>query len=394
MRILMLLTDGFGGFGGISKFNRDFLTALDASPLVERIYAWPRVIPEQIEGFLPETIVYERKFAGGKFAFLRSVAANLFKGTPVDLVVCGHLNLLPIAWLTAKARRSRLALIIHGIDAWQPTKSRLTNFLAGKTALLVSVSGVSADRFVKWSQLPRDRSFILPNSVDLDVFTPGPKSERLLECYGLTEARVLLTVGRLASEERYKGFDEVLEAMPELVREFPNLKYLIVGDGPDGIRLKTKAKDLGLAERVVFAGRIAEDEKVDHYRLADVYAMPSSGEGFGIVLIEAVACGIPVVGSSIDGSTEALLNGRLGLIVDPKNRAELVARLSQLLSNTNAKTRNALVDEFSVENFNRRVADILAKLNGLCTEVRTTSSIAKLANSPDDLSSSKRDAER
>jgi glycosyltransferase involved in cell wall biosynthesis len=125
----------------------------------------------------------------------------------------------------------------------------------------------------------------------------------------LQSSKVILTVGRLIGQERYKGFDEVIEIMPQLVKRFPNLKYLIVGDGPDRPRLEAKAVALGVSDNVVFSGYVAESEKVAHYNLADVYVMPSFGEGFGIVLIEAAACGVPVVGSWADGSCKALLDG-------------------------------------------------------------------------------------
>src|SRR5205085_1990385 len=129
---------------------------------------------------------------------------------------------------------------------------------------------------------------------------------------------VILTVGRLVAQERCKGFDEVIEIMPQLVKRFPYIKYLIVGDGSDRSRLEAKAEALGVRDSVVFTGYIPESEKVAHYNLADVYVMPSHGEGFGIVLLEAAACGVPVVGSRGDGSREALLGGRLGSLVDPK----------------------------------------------------------------------------
>jgi glycosyltransferase involved in cell wall biosynthesis len=89
-------------------------------------------------------------------------------------------------------------------------------------------------------------------------------------------------VGRIASQERYKGFDEVIEAMPALLRRFPNLKYMIVGDRDDRARLEEKAKSLGLSDQIIFAGKISENEKVSHFCLADAYVMPSYGDGSGI----------------------------------------------------------------------------------------------------------------
>src|SRR6185295_7156824 len=105
----------------------------------------------------------------------------------------------------------------------------------------------------------------------------------------------------------------------QLISRFPTLKYMIVGDGDDLARLEQKTFSLGLSERVIFAGRISEEEKAAHYCLADAYVMPSRGEGFGIVFLEALACGLPVMGSLADGGREALLDGALGCLVDPSN---------------------------------------------------------------------------
>jgi phosphatidylinositol alpha-1,6-mannosyltransferase len=107
--------------------------------------------------------------------------------------------------------------------------------------------------------------------------------------------------------------------------DVPNIAYLIVGDGTDHHRLEEKARSLGVHERVVFAGYIPEREKADHYRLADAYVMPGRGEGFGIVYLEALACGVPVVASKLDGSREAVRDGALGILVDP-NDAEGIKR--------------------------------------------------------------------
>ena len=177
-----------------------------------------------------------------------------------------------------------------------------------------------------------DRAFILPNCVDLERFQPQDRNSTLVERYGLQSSKVILTVGRLAAAERYKGFDQVIELMPQLLKRFPTLKYLIVGDGDDRARLEAKAGALGVSDRVVFTGHIPETEKVAHYNLADVYVMPSTGEGFGIVLIEAAACGVPVVGSRVDGSREALLDGRLGRLVDPAQADELLDAVSAVLA--------------------------------------------------------------
>ena len=129
MHVQMLLTDGFGGFGGISRFNRDFLSALNVCPSVERVYALPRLIPEPIEETIPEAVVYERRAARGRASYALAVMRRALRGPRTDLVICGHINLLPLAWIAARLARARLVLVIHGYEAWAPSSHRLSNLL-------------------------------------------------------------------------------------------------------------------------------------------------------------------------------------------------------------------------------------------------------------------------
>jgi glycosyltransferase involved in cell wall biosynthesis len=354
----MLVTDGFGGVGGIAKFNRDFLQALNDCSVVERVQALPRLIIEPIKiRNVPEAVVYDRDAARGKAAYIGRLAARLFQDRRLNVVICAHINLMPLAWLTAQLLGARLALIIHGIEAWKPPRKLLARRLAGKVDAVISVSRFSAQRFTQWSKVSNERIFILPNCVDLAQFQPQQRNVALAFKYGLHSRRVILTMGRLEPGERYKGFDEVIEIMPILLKRFPDLRYLIVGDGPDRARLETKVAGLGLTASVIFTGYIPEAEKVSHYSLADVYVMPSVGEGFGIVLIEAAACGVPVVGSQADGSREALLDGRLGHLVDPTKPNELIRTVAGLLARAPARKRMDGLEIFSMQSFKARVAD-------------------------------------
>jgi glycosyltransferase involved in cell wall biosynthesis len=355
LRVLILVSDGFGGIGGIAKFNRDFLRALDGCILVERVHALPRMIPELIHEPIPEIVVYDRTAAQGKAAFVSRLAAHAWRDRRVNLVICGHIHLLPAAWLLARLRGVRLVLIIHGIEAWTPSRKRLANWLARRVDAFIAVSKYSAERFTQWSKRSMDRAFILPNCVDFDRFRPQHRDARLVERYGLQSSKVILTVGRIVSTERYKGFDRVIELMPELIKRLPNIKYLIVGDGDDRRRLAEKVEALGLSNCVIFAGYIPESEKVAHYNLADVYVMPSRGEGFGIVLLEALACGIPVVGSQVDGSRETLLDGRLGHLVDPDDAHRLVETITAVLENGSSRRRFDAIETFSTQKFKERV---------------------------------------
>ena len=286
------------------------------------------------------------------------------------MILCAHINLLPAALLARRICRGRLYLIVHGIDAWQPTRDPIANACVRKIDDFISVSSITRRRFLQWSGLRQDQGVVLPNCVDLSAFTPGTKSPELLKRYGLEDRTIMLTVGRLASEERYKGFDELIKILPRLEKAIPNIAYLIVGEGRDRPRLEQKARDFGVADRVVFAGYVSEAEKADHYRLADVYVMPSSGEGFGIVILEALACGIPVIGSKTDGSRDALRNGKLGIVVNPTNLSEIeTAVLDVLQKRRRRNSRNGVseddtVDYFSKTRFEDRVHNLMGTLAG------------------------------
>jgi len=277
----------------------------------------------------------------------------------LDFVFCGHLHLLPLAYTISRMRSVPLVVALYGIEAWQPTPRRWVNLLASKPDHFLSISRFTANKFLQWARISKDHISVLPNAVHLERFGLGPKTEKLVERYRLKGKRVLLTLGRLMEEERYKGIDEVMELLPLLRKKISNLVYLIVGDGSDRVRLEKKADALGILDIVCFAGAISEEEKADHYRLADAFVMAGKGEGFGFVFLEAMACGIPVVASRLDGSREAVLNGKLGLIADPRNPDNLLECLFTALGKR--KDIPAGLEYFSFENFVLRTHTFLEK---------------------------------
>jgi phosphatidyl-myo-inositol dimannoside synthase len=360
MNVLVLLTDGFGGEGGIAKFNRDLLTAIASHPRCEQVIALPRLAPGPL-GDIPAKINYVTSGLGGKWKYGAAVLKQALASRPLDLVICAHINLLPLARLCAKRAGAPLLLVVHGTDAWQPTRSRFVNRAAGKVDAVLSVSSLTLDRFVQWSGLDRSRGHVLPNCVQLDRFAPGPKNPALLRRYKLEGKSVIMTLGRLNAEERYKGFDEVIDVLPHLTKKFPDLAYMIAGDGTDRDRLRRKADAAGLNGRVVFTGHVPEEEKADHYRLADAYVMPGRGEGFGIVYLEAMACGVPVVASAADASREAVRDGQLGLVVDPDKPEQIQEAIASALARGAGSVPKGL-DYFSYENFERRCHGILDRV--------------------------------
>lgn len=346
MRVVLLATDAYGGHGGIALYNRDLAAAL---AMHHDVVVVPRIVPHEPED-VPPGVSFRGEAARGGIAYVRAVAREARRGS--DLVICGHVNLLPVACAVSR----RPLLMTFGIEAWKPRGRVVSTWLLRRCRGVVSISAVTRDRFLAWSRF-RGPIYILPNAVRLEKYGIRPKRPDLVERYGLQGKRVLLTVGRLAGEERYKGFDEVMEVLGELP---PDVVYLIAGSGSDAARLRHRAIELGVANRVIFTGGFPDSEKPDLYNLADVYVMPSRGEGFGFVLLEAMASGVPVVASKHDGGREALLDGRLGLLVDPANPHEIRAAIGEQLARGVRGVPPGLT-YFSFENFTARVAEVVAR---------------------------------
>jgi len=347
VNILVLCTDAFGGHGGIALFNRDLTEALAQMPERGEIVVLPRVIRNAVAG-VPDGVTFVEAAARGQFAYARELT-RVKRRTRFDLVICSHMNLLPLARIAADDP----LLVTYGIEAWRPRR-RSSNALLHHCRGVVAISEITRSRLVSWSKYPGP-TFVLPNAIHAENYGIKPKRADLVEKYNLAGKRVVLTVGRIDWSERYKGFDEILEILPALPKD---VVYLIAGGGTDVQRLQRKALALGVGERVRFTGIFAEEEKADLYNLADVYAMPSRGEGFGFVILEAMASGVPVIVSKQDGGREAILNGKLGTLVDPSNPAEIRAAITDALELEGRKVPEGL-DYFAIERFIERVHAIV-----------------------------------
>lgn len=358
-RILALVPDAYAGNGGIAKYNRDLLSAVSTHPDISSIIVLPRLKGSDYEiNDLPLNLYFDPRSTGGKWRYVCELFNRLRDYRYFDMILCGHINLLPLAYIAAKLKGSPLWCSFYGIEAWQPHKNFINNHILHHLDGFISISKITKERLIAHSGISNDDGFLLPNSIDTTYFSPGTADPRLLKRYGIENQKVLMTLGRLVSEERYKGFDEVLGCLPSLVQKVPNLIYLIVGNGSDMNRLKREAINLGLEKHVIFTGFIPENEKADHYRMADVYIMPSRGEGFGFVLLEAMACGIPTIGSVLDGSREALLNGQLGILVDPDNPEQIEKAILKMLEENNRQVPSGL-EYFNIRSFHKRTFQFL-----------------------------------
>lgn len=331
-RILMLASDAHGAGGGIAQYNRDIIDALDSFEEIASVHVLARNgVPHSVA--LPAKAHYPAKQPQGILAYAWLVLRTLMREPRADLIYCAHIRLLPFAVLVKWLWRAPVMLMLYGIDAWTPpsrSSARLLRHVDG----LASISQVTLDRFRAWSGSLPMPVHILPNAINLDHFAAGAGHDAALRArrLGIEGRTIIMTLGRMAASERYKGFDEVLAALPRLIERYPSLCYLMAGDGDDRARLESKARSLGVASHCLFTGYLSESEKADTFRIANAYVMPSHGEGFGFVVLEALATGVPVVASIRDGTFEASRGGQLGRAIDPADQDALVDAIAAAIA--------------------------------------------------------------
>ena len=306
--MLALVTDAFGGRGGIAQYNRDFLGAVAEAGIMSSITVLPRQAPDPPE--VPKTIE-QMPSRPGRFAY--SVAAlRTALLRPVDVVFCGHLFMAPLAALITRLKGAKLVVQTHGIEAWRrPSRSQRAALEAADLVLCVSRHTRAA--VLSWAVIEPERVLVVSNTVR-DVFTPGDGSTQRA-ALALEGRRVLLTVGRMDSHERYKGHERVIAAISDLVAKGHDICYLVVGEGDDRARLEALAIEGGVRDRVRFLGAVDLERLREIYRMADLFVMPSTGEGFGVAFLEAMASGTPVLGLDVAGARDVLADGQLGTAV-------------------------------------------------------------------------------
>jgi len=305
MRVLALLTDGYGAHGGIAQFNRDWMEAISAMPELQSLQALVR------HGKQFDQAVLKQHVHPSRLGFVFAAFRAAIKLRP-NLIFCGHLNLAPLSALLAWLIGARLILQTHGIDAWS-RPSALKRLATQRCTMVQSVSRFTRREVLRWSGLDPERVRVLPNTVRSAVSVEQSDLATARARLNLSATtRLLITVSRMDSRERYKGHESVLRACAELP---PTLDwhYAVAGSGDDCAHLQQLSTQLALGNRVQFLGQISDSERNVLLHLADVLVMPSSAEGFGIVYLEALLAGTPVIGSPFGGAPDPISASRYAL---------------------------------------------------------------------------------
>jgi phosphatidylinositol alpha-1,6-mannosyltransferase len=294
-----------------------------------------------VDGLIPENTAFKRWVVPSSYPgnFLR-----ILRTLKPYKVLIGHAHprlLLPAAvaafgrYLTITYGNDYLAMQNH----WH---TPLSNRLLGASRPLITISGHNAERL---KNLGFPSVTTVPPGTDPTVFYPPPD-------HG-SRPPVLLTAARLITR---KGIDLVIQILPTLIREFPNLVYLIAGEGPDRSRLESIARKNRVSGSIRFIGQIPYEKMPDIYRSADVFIMPSreepqhtSIEGFGIVFLEASASGLPIVAGKSGGTADAVRDGETGFLIPPDDRQTLLNTLQRLLKEPDLRRKMGLAGRRFVE---------------------------------------------
>jgi phosphatidyl-myo-inositol dimannoside synthase len=364
-RKVLVLAPSLKSLGGIQNYTRTLVEALQAVLGSDRVrmVAVPGDAEVKTDGSLALRLSV-------KVRFLLSAITAAITWSP-DLVICAHVGLAPVARLIEKLTGVRFWVVLYGIEVWGDLSLMKRNALRAAQRY-VAITRFTLDATIARHNLDRHRKLILPPTLPKRRST-SPESEQP-SSKGLAPPMVL-TVGRIAASEQYKGHDVMLDAWPAVLRRVPDAVYWIVGGGDDRRRLESRARELGIADSVHFAGAVSAEELDACYDRCRVFAMPARteldarvprGEGFGIVFLEAMAHGKPVVGPCAGAPVEFIRSGEHGLLVNPTDTREVAQALIELLEDPARSHRMGeagrkwVAQEFSFERLCERLRDAIS----------------------------------
>jgi phosphatidylinositol alpha-1,6-mannosyltransferase len=360
MAIVVLQTTAFGSHGGIQTYNRIFARALnELNNLGERYILIatddPTAIPDD-ENFRNLKV---EAFSEKRLSLILRVVL-LVLTTRIDRLIIGHVNYAPLGLVARLLQPAiRYGVIIHGKDVWLKLSPWRRHGLQ-KADFILSVSNDTYEEAVRVSGPLGGRQYLLPNALEWEA-----ENSQEREVAGLPSGILLLSVGRLAADEREKGVDTVIQVLPKLLTHVPDVQYVVIGSGTDLDRHRALAEAKGVSERVHFLGSVDDASLRYCYRTADIFVLPSAQEGFGIVFLEAMRYRKPVIAARKGGVPEVVINGTTGLLVEYGNEEQLCSALVRLCKDTKLRAQmgaagyERLNSNFTYEHFKDRLTEIM-----------------------------------
>jgi phosphatidyl-myo-inositol dimannoside synthase len=271
-------------------------------------------------------------YARSKSQFV--LAAMRAAGRRPQLLIALHPHLAPVIWLMKqRARKCRSIVFAHGIEVWRPLGWPRGPALR-RADLVIGPSADTVQHLISDQRIPIAKTRQLPWGLDPEFETRLRTPTKSARPESLPAgARIILTVGRWDPAERYKGADTLISALPNVLRIVPETALVLVGGGEDRPRLEKLAAETGVAEQTRFLSGLTADDLFACYANCDIFALPSSGEGFGFVFLEAMALSKPVIGGAHGGIPDVVQDGVTGLLVPHGEVGRLTAALLSLLAN-------------------------------------------------------------
>lgn len=359
-RILLVLPEVFNCVGGIQMFGRALCLA--AGNWAEANHGSVSALVLNDQGDPDARYVNGRfgRYAGlGKnktklvAQFVRQILAEKY-----DWIIFGHVSLAPLALMARTTRPgAKTCIITYGIDVWQPLPQLQRKALV-YADLVLAISEFTKEQVAKHAGIAAEKIRIFPCALDpfWEIPAPGPTGDGPL---------VMLSVTRMNKEDGYKGIDNVIKSLPAIVEEVGPVEYRIVGGGDDVARLRELAVELGVERYVSFLGELSNEELRDQYQGCSLFVMPSSREGFGIVFLEAMAYGKPVIGGNHGGTPSVVNDGETGLLVESSDVDGIARAITSLLSDAGMREkfgragRQRLLSEFTFETFEQNFAAVV-----------------------------------
>jgi len=271
------------------------------------------------------------------------------KGAP-QVVIAGHPNLGPVArvmrWV---APRLKTAVSTHGVEVWQPLP-RLRRNALGSADVVLAPSRYTADHVAADQGVDPKKIRVMPWALDPQFEVLAANAAKNALPANFPQGQVLLTVGRWRADERYKGMDTLITALPRLLTRWPELHLAAAGDGDDRAWLEHLADENGVRRHVHFLSGLSYAELAACYGHCDIFALPSRGEGFGMVYLEAMACGKPVIGGAHGGAPEVVQDGKTGYLVQHGDAAQLATAIETLLKDPKLREEMGRRGRLRVEN--------------------------------------------
>lgn len=292
--------------------------------------------------------------------------ARLLRRLRPDVVWLGHELFLPVTplirWLCPDAR---IVALTYGDEVWEPLP-RLRRHYLRRVDRVATITRFTAARLTTAQGVSPERIVMLPPA--LDAALDGARTQHVVHGHDDGSVRHVLSVARLGDDAEEKGLPTAIRALARVVDRHPEVRLTIAGDGTARARLQVLGDALGLGDRLELTGWVSDTELWQCYARSEVFLLPSRKEGFGIVFIEAMAHGLPVVGGNLDATPEVVLDGRTGLIVDPRSEIAVADAVSRLLDDPclarclGEAGRFRAFGHFTTRRFAERVRDLLTSL--------------------------------